>query len=67
MDITVSMESQSVQFWRAKAEQRAVQTAVQRLKAHLEQQFIRSKDAEQEEDAVLSIQWLIAAIGEFYT
>jgi hypothetical protein len=61
------MESQSVQFWRAKAKQRAVQAEVQRLEAHLEQQFIRYKDPEQEEDAALSIQWLIAAIGEFYT
>lgn len=63
------MESQSVQFWSAKALQRKqheaeVQSAVQRLEGLLKEQYIRRQDLEQEKDADLSILWLLAAISD---
>ncbi len=65
MDITVSMESSSVQFWRAKAVRREQQAEVQRLEALVEQQYIRRRDPEQAYDAELSLLWLFAAISEY--
>ncbi len=65
MDITVSMESQSVQFRRAE-----VQSAVQFYEGHLKEQRIiknlakKEKDHKRRENAALSVAWLRSAISD---